>query len=132
MGFAVVADEVRNLAQRSAQAAKETTELIDGSVRTTRTAFSHVENIVKTMRDVAADAANTRAMADGAKAGSEQQTQGIGQISSAIAQLEGSTQRMAAGAEESAAASSELSSQAESMRLIAGELVALVAGASRR
>jgi hypothetical protein len=63
MGFAVVADEVRNLAQRSAQAAKETTELIDGSVRTTRTAFSHVENIVKTMRDVAPDAANTRAMA---------------------------------------------------------------------
>jgi methyl-accepting chemotaxis protein len=111
-GFAVVAKEVRNLAAKSAGAARDTTSLIEGSLRTVekgtviaqRTAEA-LEGIVKKVED-AADLIGTIALA------SEDQTEAIEQINQEIAQISQIVQDSASLAEESAATSEELSNQA--------------------
>ncbi len=127
-GFAVVADEVRNLAQRSAQAAKETTQLIEDAVDR-----SHNGTEVATQAGEALGAivknvdAVTQLINDISKA-SEEQAQGVEQVNLAISQMDKVTQQNAAGAEESAAAAEELSSQSKVLKETVGHLVALVEG----
>ena len=128
MGFAVVADEVRNLAQRSAQAASETSEIIGQSVATTSAGLSHVEQVAAIVHAAAADSKAVREMADDVCAGSNEQTKGLDQVARALGQLELMTQRVAASSEESAAASSELSFQAQRMKDVSQSLAALVGG----
>jgi methyl-accepting chemotaxis protein len=115
-GFAVVAEEVRNLAMRSAEAAKNTANLIDESV-------SNAENGVTTNQEVFAQLGDINdqvrkvgeVMAEIAAA-SEQQSQGIDQVNSAVAEMDQVTQQNAANSEESASAAEELSGQAEELR----------------
>lgn len=125
MGFAVVADEVRTLAHRSAEAAKETADLVARSVEKTRTSRSHVERVATIMRDVAGSAAGARSAAEQVSSGSEQQTTGLEQIARAVAQIEAVTERAAASAEETATAASRISAQADATKRIAGELAVL-------
>jgi methyl-accepting chemotaxis protein len=111
-GFAVVAEEVRNLAARSAKAAKETAELIEGAVAKsengsriaarTASALSEIMSISVKVRDIVGEIA----------ASSGEQAQGIGQINIGLSQIDTVTQQNTAAAEECAAAASELSSQA--------------------
>lgn len=125
-GFAVVADEVRSLAMRAADAAKNTSDLIDQTVNkvnsgsdlseATREEFNHVtESSGKVARLVGEIAAAT-----------EEQSEGIGQIGTAVDQMNSVIQKNAAGAEESASASEELNAQAEVMKQQVKDLISLV------
>jgi len=113
MGFAVVADEVRNLAQRSAQAARDTAELIEESISRSETGTRNVDQVVAAISGIADSVHQVKGIADQVNDASHQQSQGIGQVAQAITQMESVTQKIAATAEENAAAAVELTSQAE-------------------
>src|SRR5207244_57671 len=108
MGFAVVADEVRNLAQRSAQAAKDTADLIEASIGKAQDGNHKVEQVAASISGITGSITSVKGLVDEDSVASRQQAQGIDQVSQAIAQMEKVTQTTAATAEESAAASEEL------------------------
>ncbi len=128
MGFAVVADEVRNLAQRSAQAAKDTSSLIEESIATSRDGSAKLERVAGVIRAITESATQVKTLVDEVNMGSQEQARGIDQIAKAIAQMDQVTQGTAASAEESASASEELSAQAQALNHIVGELGALIGG----
>src|SRR5579871_2872339 len=128
MGFAVVADEVRNLAQRSAQAAKDTSSLIEESIATSRDGSAKLERVAGVIRAITESATQVKTLVDEVNMGSQEQARGIDQIAKAVAQMDQVTQGTAASAEESASASEELSAQAQALNQIVQELGALVGG----
>jgi methyl-accepting chemotaxis protein/methyl-accepting chemotaxis protein-1 (serine sensor receptor) len=130
MGFAVVADEVRNLAQRSAQAAKDTAGLIEESIGKAQDGNHKVEQVAASISGITGSIASVKGLVDEVSVASRQQAQGIDQVSQAIAQMEKVTQTTAATAEESAAASEELSAQAAEAMAVIGRLKTLVGCAS--
>ena len=132
MGFAVVADEVRNLAQRSAQAAKDTAGMIEDSIGKSAEGRVKLEQVSKAIRAITDKAANAKALVDGINAGSAEQARGVEQIASAITQIEKTTQTSAASAEEAASSGEELSSQAMALRGIVDRLELLVGVGSHR
>ncbi|MGE5568001.1 MAG: methyl-accepting chemotaxis protein [Rhodospirillales bacterium] len=129
MGFAVVADEVRNLAQRSAQAAKDTAALIEESITTSNEGSSRLDQVAAAIRAITGSVNQVKTLVDEVKVGSEEQTRGIEQISKAIAQMEQVTQKTAASAEESASAGAEMSAQAEQLNQAVARLRSMVGGA---
>jgi methyl-accepting chemotaxis protein len=130
MGFAVVADEVRNLAQRSAQAAKDTALLIEESITKSNEGGAKLDNVAKSIRQITDSSAQVKTLVDEVNAGSQEQSRGIEQITSAVSQMDQVTQRSAANAEESAAASEELAAQAQSLYDVVERLRTLVGGAT--
>jgi methyl-accepting chemotaxis protein/methyl-accepting chemotaxis protein-1 (serine sensor receptor) len=128
MGFAVVADEVRNLAQRSAQAAKDTAALIEESIGKSKEGGRKLDLVAQSIQRITGSATKVKTLVDQIDLGSQEQSRGIEQIGGAVGQMEQVTQRNAANAEESAAASEELSSQAQALKGIAGALRLLVGG----
>jgi methyl-accepting chemotaxis protein len=129
MGFAVVAEEVRNLAQRSAQAAKDTAAIIESNIELSEKGVDISGRVNDSLKDIYDEAHKMNELLDEIAAASQEQTQGIGQINKAMAQMEQVVQTNAATAQESAAASEELSSQAMNMKDIVNSLVKLVNGA---
>jgi methyl-accepting chemotaxis protein len=128
LGFAVVADEVRNLAQRSAQAAKDTAVLIEASATSAAGGHSRVQAVVDAMSAIAANSSRLGVLVHDVTEASEQQAQGIAQVNQAVSQMEQVTQTTAATAEECAAASEELNAQAEQSLADVRTLDALVGG----
>ena len=133
MGFAVVADEVRGLAQRSAQAAKDTALLIEDSIAKSGEGKAKVDQVAQAIQAVTEDSARVKVMVDEVSLGSEEQSRGIDQIGRAISQMEQVTQTNAASAEESAAAAEELNAQSETLKDVISRLHDMVGddGASR-
>jgi len=128
MGFAVVADEVRNLAQRSAQAARDTAALIEESIARAQSGNVKVDQVAAAISAITDSVTKVKGLVDEVSNASRQQSQGIDQVSQAISQMEKVTQTTAATAEESAAASEELSAQADSGMDVANRLKVLVDG----
>jgi methyl-accepting chemotaxis protein len=127
-GFAVVADEVRSLAQRSAQSAKETAERIEESVTRSDHGVRISSKVAESFEEIVTKARKVDELVAEIATASNEQTQGIGQVTTAVSQMDKVTQSNAAGAEESASASEELSSQAEMMREAVRGLKQLVGG----
>ncbi|MDQ2777232.1 MAG: methyl-accepting chemotaxis protein [Acidobacteriota bacterium] len=132
MGFAVVADEVRNLAQRCAQAAKDTTDLIDESIAKSNDGKLKVDEVAGAIRAITAESAKVKMLVDEVNIGSQEQARGIDQVAKAISQMEQVTQTTAANAEESAAAAEELTAQSETLKDIVERLTAMVGGGTMR
>jgi methyl-accepting chemotaxis protein len=130
LGFAVVADEVRALAQRAAQAARDTASLIDDSIRAASEGSTRVGAVSQVIGSMTESTTRVKALIDDISGASRQQSQGIDQIAQAIAQMEKVTQHTAATAEESAAASEELVANAEAARQAVQALMALAGVAS--
>jgi methyl-accepting chemotaxis protein len=131
MGFAVVADEVRNLAQRSAQAAKETAAKIEGAIANTGQGVEISVKVVATLNDIVTKVRQVDELVSEVANASNEQTQGITQINTAVSQMDKVTQSNSANAEESASAAEELSTQAEKMKHSVADLLQLVGGQSQ-
>ena len=127
-GFAVVADEVRNLAMRATEAAKNTANLIEDTVKKVAAGKEIVSKVTEAFQEVTESSTKVGSLLGEISAASKEQAQGIGQISQAITQMDSVTQQNAGNSEESAAAAEELSSQAENMIDIVMALHALVEG----
>ena len=126
MGFAVVADEVRSLAQRSAQAARETAGLIEESIARSNEGRLKVDLVAQAVQGATEHSIKIRSLVDEVKAGSQEQTLGIDQIGKAISQMEQVTQTSAATAEQTAAAAEQLSAQSQALNSIVNQLRAMV------
>jgi len=131
LGFAVVADEVRNLAQRSAQAARETADKIEGAIAKTAQGVEISSQVTQTLNEIVTKARQVDELAAEVAGASREQTQGIIQINAAVGQMDKVTQSNAASAEESAAAAAELNAQAAAMKESVTELLHLVGGNHR-
>ena len=127
-GFAVVADEVRNLAMRAAEAAKNTADLIEGTVKKIKEGSEIVQKTNTEFSEVQTSSARMGELVGEISAASAEQAQGIEQISKAVSEMDKVVQRNSASAEESASASEEMSAQAEQMKQFVGELATLVGG----
>jgi len=128
MGFAVVADEVRNLAQRCAQAARDTSGLIEDSVAKSNAGKLKVNQVAEAIRNVTEQAGKMKLMVDEIDVGSQEQARGIDQVAKAVAQMDQVTQKAAASAEEGASAAEELTSQSRSLQDVVNQLSGLVGG----
>jgi len=126
MGFAVVADEVRNLAQRSAQAARDTAELIEESMERSNAGSTKLSEVAASIHAITEGTIKVKGLVDEVEAASREQAQGIEQISKAVSRIGDVTLRTAASAEESAAASEELNAQSHALVAVVGELQRMV------
>jgi methyl-accepting chemotaxis protein len=121
-GFAVVAEEVRGLAMKSAEAARSTAALIEGSVAKARDGVTIARDAGTVLAEINAAADKVDALVAEIAAASNDQAKGLAQASSAVGRVDKVTQESAAAAEQSAAASEELSAQAEEMSGLVAEL----------
>ncbi len=129
-GFAVVADEVRNLAQRAAQAAGETTALIENSVSKAREGTDVAAQVGQALSGIVGNVTKVAGLIDGIAKATDEQAQGVDQVNVAVGQMDQVTQQNASGAEESASAAEELSAQAEQVKGMVAELRGLIDGTS--
>jgi methyl-accepting chemotaxis protein len=126
MGFAVVADEVRNLAQRAAQAARDTTEKIEDSIAKSARGVQLRDKVVAGLKDIVVKAQQVDNLISEIVTASQQQKQGIEQVAASIAEMERGTAAGAASAEEGAAAAEELNGQAQTVKTLVDNLLDLV------
>jgi methyl-accepting chemotaxis protein len=129
-GFAVVADEVRNLAMRAADAAKNTSTLIESTVKKIKDGSELVVKTNAAFAEVAVNSSKVGELVSEIAAASQEQSQGILQINKAVAEMDKVIQQTAANAEESASASEEMNAQAEQMKGISVTLATIIGGDS--
>ncbi len=127
-GFAVVAEEVRNLAQRSAQAAKDTSALIEESQKNADNGVNAADEVNKIISNIADSVTKVSQLIGEVSVASNEQSQGINQVNEAVAQLDQLTQSNAANAEEAAASGEELDAQANELQSVVASLTAIVEG----
>lgn len=122
-GFAVVAEEVRNLAGRSADAAKETAELIEGSIRKVEAGTKIADQTADGLKTILSGIDKIVELVSGIASASNEQATAISQVNLGIEQLSSVVQTNSATAQEAAASSEELSSQAEMLKAMVDEFV---------
>ena len=127
-GFAVVADEVRSLAKRATEAARNTQNLLDGTMKRVADATIAIKSVNTDFEDIIESATALGERNETITQASVQQAQGLEEITKAIDQINQVTQDVAASAEEAAASSEELTGQAKEMRTIVAELSQMVHG----
>jgi len=127
-GFAVVADEVRKLALRTSDAAKNTSVLIESSVKTIHEGSDIVQEAIKAFEDVAESVSKVSKLVTEITAASNEQSQGISQISKAVIEIDRLIQQSAINAEKSASASEQMNEQAEQMKKVVSNLISIVKG----
>lgn len=132
LGFAVVADEVRNLARRSADAAKETAEIIEASLEKSRAGGEISRQVARGLSEIATKAREVDDIVAQISLSSQEQSQGVSLINTSINQLDSVTQSNAAAAEESASASEQLRSQAGLLNEMVSRLRSMVTGAESK
>jgi len=131
-GFAVVADEVRNLAMRAADAAKDTANLIEGTVKKINQGGTLVADTNAAFGKVSESASKVGDLVGEIAAASNEQAEGIEQLNRAVVEMDKVVQQNAASAEESASSSAEMSDQAVNMKDYVEDLVAIVGGSRRK
>lgn len=127
-GFAVVAEEVRNLAQRSAEAVKNTETLIENSQRKAEEGVDTAQEVNGNLHDVVEKVEKLRQLVGEISASNSEQREGIEQINIAVSQMDQTIQDNAASAEESASASEELNGQASEINSVSKELRIVMEG----
>jgi len=127
-GFAVVANEVRNLALRAAEAAKNTNNLIDNTIKAVKKGKELTQMTQEAFKENIAISGKIGQLVDEIATASQEQALGIAQVNTAVAEMDKVTQQAAANAEESASASEVLNAQAEQMKSYVEELSAVVGG----
>ena len=127
-GFAVVADEVRSLAMRAADAAKNTSDLIENTITAVKKGNELTFSTSEAFKENMEISAKVDNLVDEIAAASHEQSEGIDQLNQAISQMDKVVQQNAANAEESASASEEMNAQAEQLREYVRELVRVVGG----
>lgn len=128
-GFAVVAEEVRSLAQRSAQAAKDTTIIIESNIDLSDSSVNIAKAVRESVESIGEQATKVSDLLDEISVATNEQAQGVEQIHKAVSQMEIALQSNAATADESASASSSLQEQAINVKDIVDSLIVLVDGA---
>jgi methyl-accepting chemotaxis protein len=131
-GFAVVAEEVRNLAQRSAEAAKNTAALLEGAQKNADGGVVVANEVNVLLKQILSAANQVTGLVAEVASASDQQASGVTQINTAVSQMDRVTQSNAANAEETASASEELSAQALELNELVDALVTLVRGDGAR
>ncbi|MBU0728655.1 MAG: hypothetical protein KKE17_03120 [Proteobacteria bacterium] len=114
-GFAVVADEVRNLAMRAADAARNTSDLIEATVQKVKSGETLVGKTAKEFANVSDKTAKVATLMTEIKTASDEQSTGINQVNMAVTEMDSVVQRVAANAEEAASAAQEMGAQTESL-----------------
>ena len=127
-GFAVVADEVRNLAMRAAEAAKNTALLIGDTIKSVKNGSDLTLATQESFQENIEISSKVGALVEEIALASREQSEGIEQVTEAVAEMDSLTQKNAAGAEESANASEEMNAQAETMKGYVNDLLMLVHG----
>ena len=131
MGFASVAEEARKLAQRCAQAAKDTAALIQESIARSNDGQLKADRVAGAIRAITEEWSQVKTLVDEVHLGSQEQACGIGQIGKAIARMEQAIQTTAASAEQSAAAAEDLTAQSETLRDLVENLIGMVGAPTR-
>ena len=126
MGFSVVAEEVRNLAQRSAAAARETSEKIANAISSTAQGVQISSKAAASLNEIASGVRKVSTLVSEVATASDEQSRGLSQINTAVCEMDKTTQNNASSAEESAAAAIELNSQAQILNTVVHELQVLV------
>ncbi|GAA5522473.1 methyl-accepting chemotaxis protein [Aliifodinibius salicampi] len=127
-GFAVVAEEVRNLAQRSAEAAQNTSALIESSQESSKRGARVADEVSKNLEKIEKSVNDVSTLVVEISAASQEQSSGVQQINAAMSEMDEAVQGNASSSEEAASSAEELSSQAAELNIIVKELSRLVGG----
>lgn len=130
-GFAVVAEEVRNLAQRSAQAAKDTARIIESNIDLSEKCLSITEVVSGSLVEINSESGKVNELLGEISTASQEQEIGIGQINKAISQMEHVLQANATTAQESARSAEQLVIYEDTLKGIMGQLNSLIEGTSQ-
>ena len=127
-GFAVVADEVRNLAMRSAEAAKNTSDLIENTIKAVQKGNELTKSTQEAFKDNIAISGKIRQLVDEIATASQEQAHGISQINNAVSEMDKIVQQSDDNAQESASASAEMKSQVAHLKNNIDELLGVIGG----